>query len=488
MVNAILKTNEKQKLLSKGSTLISSIPSKSQKYGYFEGKDGELIKAEDPNLPLQFSGDKEDAVGPGSYDPKINSKQNKSVISWDKMSNRNLNCDFNESSTNYTKNNSAINGGGFNNSVNESKALTPKLSINNSKYNPDNYQPERKVVKDLRKAIQNYRNNLQSIKNKYFADTLEKWISENNLHLNTTVMTFKEESDKLWNKDLENKHRQIYHDYSQKNKVPEELQCFGSSVARVMSLEKSNTNLGPGSYFNDTVIPRKQNIKSKSGKIYHNSAPQPQKNTGKNEDENQNFAFSSEDKFRTPTFYDISKNFIKKSYNKYGNFAIAKRFKNENKVNYLINPNSIEIPPGPGSYEVEDYWIKSKNHIKNNSNILTKLIKKNFLKKNYTPKEQTAKFDGVKTQNGAREVSYESIRNNIQRTNKVPFNSNEVRFRIYNHSVNDRIGPGSYNINKCEEEKKSKFGGLSVPFNFEEKKRTGYLNKVNKTRKFYYPQ
>ena len=136
MVNAILKTNEKQKLLSKGSTLISSIPSKSQKYGYFEGKDGELIKAEDPNLPLQFSGDKEDAVGPGSYDPKINSKQNKSVISWDKMSNRNLNCDFNESSTNYTKNNSAINGGGFNNSVNESKALTPKLSINNSKYNP----------------------------------------------------------------------------------------------------------------------------------------------------------------------------------------------------------------------------------------------------------------------------------------------------------------------------------------------------------------
>ena len=48
-----------------------SVPSKSQSYVYDETHDGRLVAQ---NLALGYSGLKDDFVGPGDYDPKINSK------------------------------------------------------------------------------------------------------------------------------------------------------------------------------------------------------------------------------------------------------------------------------------------------------------------------------------------------------------------------------------------------------------------------------
>ena len=63
--------NAKQRQAGKilnDSNIVSSIPSKNQKFGFEILEDGKIVQNKDPNLYKTFTGEKGDSVGPGSYE------------------------------------------------------------------------------------------------------------------------------------------------------------------------------------------------------------------------------------------------------------------------------------------------------------------------------------------------------------------------------------------------------------------------------------
>ena len=203
-----------------------------------------------------------------------------------------------------------------------------------------------------------------------------------------------------------------------KNQIPEIFQCFNSSSAKNLFYEnKKNFNkIGPG-YYNITKY--KSILPQKEKKIYFNK---------KNNDNNNNNNI-----LPGPGYYNISKNFIKKSFSNENIFSHEIRFK-----------KNIQISPGPGEYNIN-------NNINNNNNNKNKY--KPFFRK----------------------INNNNINNKENIIKRNLFNNNNNNYINYSFSTIDNSHTIQFNILKKLFNKNYK----NAPFGSGDFKKYYYINKTN---------
>ena len=426
---------------------VASIPAKKQEFGYNIDNNGDLILAVDPIADFCFSGTKRDSIGPGRYDPV--SKEKNHCIRWDKSSGRKPN-DFygvsteikNEKTTNSSLVDTDISTLKSTNERNNIKKLKPKpfkLIRYKSVRNILNIQKDEEDVIDLKKEF----------------DFLN--------HKNNIISGPKKSRNYLYKYNI-TKHQS----------KPEEFQFFGSSNRRNLDdvlILNDNTKVGPGSYFHNTYK-KFQNLFLNKNKYSFEHIKEIEKKPRKLHRSLSNIG---------PGSYNIDRSLEKKSFNSYGNFSTEKRFDLSYNPQTKIE-NFAELGggnPGPGSYNVNDQWIKDVHKIVYKPKLVN--VDEEIKKNNNNVKQIENQPDFNIYQNDKYiNIIQENIR---KKTNpfvseNMPFLSGNNRFKFIGTDSNKNIGPGKYDLFK-KGKKQRKFDSILAPFNSLEEKKPIYIGKIN---------
>ena len=423
---------------------VSTIPSKEQKFGYLLDENGELIIAQDPEKYEKFSGQKNDCVGPGRYNPII-LKENNQIVDWGKMSERILKInnidDFNQKSNN---NKDDI----FNFLYDELSNISKEETESQSIFNKNN-----KSVIQKKKNL-NFRKQNIEYRNKLF-------------HKNAITVLKK---DKKTEEDEKKEKEDLYKEKEKKRKYPlnfnllryqckpEKFQFFGSSSQRnFLSLinKDQNNNIGPGSYFNDknnNNLPKKIN-KSKSQIYYKINDDKIKKIIEEN-------IFYKINPLLGPGSYNLNHSMIKKSFSNFQGFSTEKR----NSI--IINEELKKLFPGPGSYSFPDQFEdkKSKKKFINKAYYvnLNNSIKKNIIG-NEEKKPDFNYYQNQKFLNNLQNNIKSKI--NLYQNKIAPFSSMEKRFNNEKLINSSDLGPGKYDIQSFTNQRYSANNLFKPPFN-----------------------
>jgi hypothetical protein len=439
---------------------IASIPAKKQKFGYYIDDNGDLIQAIDPEIDLYFSGTKSNSIGPDRYNPIIKEKNH--CISWNKMSGRKPKNEKNNNLTNINNLKGEI-------SLNSSKISLVDTDISSTVRSPKERKNSilKKNLKPYSLLIRNNKRRLNSSSS--YNDTIpidnEKELEFLN-HENNIISGSKKKN--------------IFMNF---NKMryggkPEEFQFFLSSNERKtgQSLILSEfPNIGPGSYFRDTFK-----------KFSHiNNYKNKQNSWGKNigREDSHNLKRSSSN--LGPGSYNITKNFEKKSFNNYGSFSSEKRFDlsylpENNNLSFLNSNNNIGNP-GPGSYNYEDPWVKDVNKMVKRTSLVNvdEEIRKAENKRNKEKRPDFNLYQNDKYIN----IIQNNIRNkqNPFTSEHMPFSSGSKRFKMSKSQSCEDLGPGRYDIYKYEK-KPGKIEPIIAPFSTNEERKPTYLGNIENNK------
>ena len=396
---------------------VNSIPFKNDSFGYEIDNNGNVIIANKPNENYN------------NITFNINDKFGKKLknkikcIDWSKMSSRNMSFqktnDYNNSNNTNNNNKKSNHSISAPNEKNEKEIEIDNINTTNTSEN----KSKNNIRKNLKHShsmceilSKNLKSRLSNKNENYLNKNKENFIYENLFNVQPGPGYYYNDND--------------YEKYiNPKIKLKD---GFGSTEKKNKYYNNNNINLGPGSYFKTKYPIKKPNfypLSEKTNKLNFLM--------NNNNDINNNKFFISEiNKNVGPGSYDIKSEFdkIKKS-----NFSGS----NEKRFNYkIINEN-----PGPGKYIQLNEWAKKeeKIHLKEILNNFKEKIKeeKNIKNNSIIP--------GVGYYNPQiiSSIGYKIL----SKENKVqsiiaPFNSCQERFLNKSHSSNNIfVGPGSYNNN-----------------------------------------
>ena len=396
---------------------VNSIPFKNDSFGYEIDNNGNVIIANKPNENYN------------NITFNINDKFGKKLknkikcIDWSKMSSRNMSFqktnDYNNSNNSNNNNKKSNHSISAPNEKNEKEIEIDNINTTNTSEN----KSKNNIRKNLKHShsmceilSKNLKSRLSNKNENYLNKNKENFIYENLFNVQPGPGYYYNDND--------------YEKYiNPKIKLKD---GFGSTEKKNKYYNNNNINLGPGSYFKTKYPIKKPNfypLSEKTNKLNFLM--------NNNNDINNNKFFISEiNKNVGPGSYDIKSEFdkIKKS-----NFSGS----NEKRFNYkIINEN-----PGPGKYIQLNEWAKKeeKIHLKEILNNFKEKIKeeKNIKNNSIIP--------GVGYYNPQiiSSIGYKilSKENKIQSI-IAPFNSCQERFLNKSHSSNNIfVGPGSYNNN-----------------------------------------
>ncbi len=454
--NKIVK-NEQMKLKDK-SNKIDSIPGKNN-FGYDIGKNGKLIKKENPNQFKIFAGEKGDTVGPGNYDIDFPEQWKKTGTNWSKNQ---LNRLF------------------------EKKIIKKKVNknINSIDCNLGNFR-DRENNKKQNLIYDNYiKGNINNLSMNFY-----KTYSLNQLTSKDKMIK------KIFNKEKDVSYipknitpgpgyyyNEELHNISKKSGNKKSNTIFGSTSERFEkktvnhSNSANNINLGPGQYF---INKHSDNFKRRHLKkfITTNSVPfmsiterfnfsqsqlqsQSQKNINNNVDiQNQSFRKSYYNSFDSTTPSISSKNFNQTKYSSMiGTFYSKEpRFKDSEKK---LKESSLN--PGPGSYINPFSNTGSSNTIEYNGRYVDIRTGKILILNNERPKSSISNkkisfYDIKKNYNACvgkynpginLTIEYNNIKKLKESRSNIAFNSGVPadRGELYSFQKNEILGPGKYFI------------------------------------------
>ena len=396
---------------------VNSIPFKNDSFGYEIDENGNVIIANKPNENYN------------NITFNINNKFGKKLknkikcIDWSKMSSRNMSFqktnDYNNSNNTNNNNKKSNHSISAPNEKNEKEIEIDNINTTNTSEN----KSKNNIRKNLKHShsmceilSKNLKSRLSNKNENYLNKNKENFIYENLFNVQPGPGYYYNDND--------------YEKYiNPKIKLKD---GFGSTEKKNKYYNNNNINLGPGSYFKTKYPIKKPNfypLSEKTNKLnllINNN----------NDIINNKFFISEINKNVGPGSYDIKSEFdkIKKS-----NFSGS----NEKRFNYkIINEN-----PGPGKYIQLNEWAKKeeKIHLKEILNNFKEKIKeeKNIKNNSIIP--------GVGYYNPQiiSSIGYKilSKENKIQSI-IAPFNSCQERFLNKSHSSNNIfVGPGSYNNN-----------------------------------------
>ena len=396
---------------------VNSIPFKNDSFGYEIDNNGNVIIANKPNENYN------------NITFNINDKFGKKLknkikcIDWSKMSSRNMSFqktnDYNNSNNSNNNNKKSNHSISAPNEKNEKEIEIDNINTTNTSEN----KSKNNIRKNLKHShsmceilSKNLKSRLSNKNENYLNKNKENFIYENLFNVQPGPGYYYNDND--------------YEKYiNPKIKLKD---GFGSTEKKNKYYNNNNINLGPGSYFKTKYPIKKPNFYPLSEKT--NKLNLLQNN---NNDIINNKCFIPEiNKNVGPGSYDIKSEFdkIKKS-----NFSGS----NEKRFNYkIINEN-----PGPGKYIQLNEWAKKEEKIH------LKEILNNFKEKRKEEKniKNNSIIPGVGYYNPQiiSSIGYKilSKENKIQSI-IAPFNSCQERFLNKSHSSNNIfVGPGSYNNN-----------------------------------------
>ncbi len=466
--NIIKKTKNKifknKKYYNKNDK-IDSIPGKNN-YGYNIGKNGELIKKENPNKYKIFSGEKGNSVGPGNYDIELPEQWKKKGTNWSK-SKLSRSYDNKKKIHKINENINSINCNMGNFRDNEKKNLFSDNNIigNINYFNIGIYRTY---------ALNQLQSKEKSIK-KLFPNNKNKSIS-------------------YIPKSNSPGPGYYYNDNLPKKKFKENF--FGSKSERfgngINSYNSSNnSNLGPGQYFinKHSDAFKKRHLKkfllshsipfmsiTERFNFSHSTINANSKNNNnlsllkvKNQKENkliQNNSFDS----TTQSNSSKTNNQIKQMHGTF--YSKEPRFKeNDNKL------KESSLNPGPGSYINPFSNTGSSNTINFNGRFVDIRTGKNLLLNNKRPKSYNNKYDYFIEKNNNLipsvgkynpginlTIEYKNIKKMKEGRIDIGFNSSVPgdRGELYSFQKNENLGPGKYFNNDNDNDNKYKNFGNSA--------------------------
>ena len=422
---------------------VSTIPTKEQKFGYLYDENGDLIIAQDPEKDDKFSGQKNDSVGPGRYNPVL-LKENNQIVDWGKMSERILKInnidDYNQK---YNNNKDDIFNFLNDDFSNISKEETESHSFMNKK---------NKSVIQKNKNL-NYRMQNIEFRNKLFHKNAITVLKKDK----KTEENEKKEIEDLYQEKENKRNYPLNFNLLRYHNKPEKFQFFGSSSQRdyLSFINKDqNNNVGPGSYFNNNNninLPKKLN-KSKSQVNYKINNAKIKKKIEEN-------IFYKNNPLLGPGSYNLNNSMIKKSFSNFQGFSTEKRDL------VTINEEIKKFFPGPGAYSFPDQFNNEKMK-KNYINKAYYVNLNNSIKKKILGNEEK-KPDFNYYQN---DKFLNNLQNNIEsRINKyqnkiAPFSSMEKRFNEQLINSCD-LGPGKYDFQSFTNQRYSASNLFKPPFN-----------------------
>ena len=423
---------------------VATIPAKKQEFGYNIDNNGDLILASDPIADYCFSGTKNDSIGPGRYNPIIKEKNH--CIRWDKSSGRKPDSLF------------GVNTENIKNEMTQNSSLidTDISSLKSSNERKQIKKPKPKPFRMISYKSQGTSSIIQDEEEKIDIKKEIDFLT----HKNNIISGPKKSRNFLMNYNI-----------MRHASKPEEFQFFGSSNERNTGeslILNTNTKVGPGSYFHNTFK------KFQNFYLNRNKKNSWEKTKGREEKHKLRRSLSN----LGPGSYYIDRSLEKKSFNSFGNFSTEKRFDLSYNPQTNIENNLEGGNPGPGSYNINDPWIKD----------LSKMVKKPILvnvieemRKGQKIKKDENKPDFNNYQkDGYINIIQEKIRKkkNPYISENMPFLSGDNRFKFFSQDNYEHIGPGKYDIfNKGKNVRK--FYSILAPFNTLEERKPVYIGKGN---------
>ena len=410
-------------------TLIPSIPSKDQKYGFSILQDGNIVRKKDPNFSKTFTGEKGDTVGPGSYNTEKDNELYKSRPKW--TISKDLKSTMSLLSTNLSENSRLLDSSNLISSITANKFLVDdnmkvkELTSYNISSNSFISSSNTNILNAFNKSDKEFKN-----KNFYFK-RIPLYFTSNGFFKKGKKEIKKKKATRLSFEINSIPGPGFYIDrfknssFNYKSK-PENLQFFGSNVKRF-------------NYKNDTKDGRDIGDSEETKRLRHiKELPIP-------------FS-SSEDRFKSSyiskekTTIPGPNQYIPKKMEKIRTFSNFTHFGSGEK---RFSHNEFKIKkdtPGPGTYNPE----KIKSHINTK-----KMIKSNDFKKDehYTDrinyKIKTIEFENNK------KVSSTNLKNvSFYRTNSNPHLKKSLSCR------NIIPPPGLYYVDKIYKSEQ-----VNPPFN-----------------------
>lgn len=451
----IIKNNEFLK--------IPTIPSKKNNFGFDILDNGKLIQRQNPEMYKTFSGEKDDKVGPGSYEIEKPNNWLKTGTSWSKLrSVRDCNKnDFSNSlsTTNYSES-----------KINMSNNIKNAISGRNNRIS---YESNSLDLNDKLIAKINENNSKKLNKNSLFNLVVTNCKINNNKKCKT-VKTFESVIKKVTPGPGYYFNDKDFSSFKIK-KVPEMKQYFGSKLAR-FETKKIKNKLGPGEYFKqekEGLI----NMNKTSSPIFVPFASSVKRF---NASEEKDYCPGPGD--YNPFYSEKIKKTSKSSEKKFGS--------NEIRFNNMYNLKWKNSIPGPGTYEPlneNDINISKENKNSNQKengklfnttrndleriNVIKNLIN-NELKEDEVPpiglyNPQIVNSIDYKIKKKA----YESRNDNVAFTST--FNKKSKKKNIVINCEESNLGPGYY-----YRENKKKDNKLSPVFHLPEFKKNKKTNPI----------
>ena len=436
---------------SANSSSISSIPSKSNIFGYYENENGTLVQTINPLSESQLYRETK------KTEKMFHLKDKNPIVKWNRMSARNLTPVKKENNTiNNLMNDVTINKSRCS-IKNESLGDISKISkletdisfIKNSKEQKKQEPPKKCVMKEL---MSNYRKKINS---SHIILTKKEEIEPIDIQREIEFLNYAENHNKkgiLY--PLNFNHLRYY--------KPEKEQFFGSTVERNITklpITDRVLNPGPGAYFRETFNKYKDDFRN-------GSFPKSKRME----------VVVKKDSSLGPGSYDVENYdyFRKKSFNRGGSFSCVKRFSNmASDDNYISNKKNIS--PGPGDYDIVNLW-KKYIRAKSEKIIYVDADKEAKIKKSLELNNKKPDFNTYQN-NAYINVLQTKIKSKINpySAENCPFLSGIGRFAIDKDiEKKSHLGPGKY-----EQIKEPKNKSINVPFNSIQEKKRSYIKKSN---------
>ena len=391
---------------------INSIPSKNS-YGYSINEKGEICLQQNPENKIQFSGLKDDSIGPDRYEiEQIFSKQwgKGHAIDWSRS-----NSSVSKKNNKYIINNDDLSSTKNNSTIDSNKALNNNVKLNEG----------------IKKEKNNNKKIIYKNKNIGFKDNTNK--------LDIDLIDIKK--NKKDDFPGPGTYSPLVGILPPKQKLTK-FQNFGSSESRFLDNIKFNTS---NSYLDNIKLFPSMSYDLSGNKKFENLLNNKKRNIIYNDsitnEKNANILKKSIDlkekqkNLVGPGRYDLTNKFVKPTSNASCFNVLERRFPIK---------NSETKTPGAGTYNLIHWPQPVYKQIIKTQEEESEIFRNYLDNKKYI---EASPGVGQYSPEIVNSINYQNIKKGYYNKNRPPFNYNEERFKNYDNNT-DIAAPGSYNLSR----------------------------------------